>query len=655
MKIRSSILLVLLLLIPAVCRAQGLNDSTLMTIAGIKIEAGEFIRMYNKSYEPGKLPDPESYLQQYIVFRLKVADAISDGIDTTREFINELSGYRNQLAQNYLTDTKTREKLIQKMYDRSLLEINAYHILINCPEGAKPVDTLNAWNKAAAVKQRILRGESFEQVARSTSDDPSVRLNGGNLGYFTVFQMITPFEDAAYSLKKGSVSDPVRTPYGYHIIKVTDRKPSRGKILVAHIMKSAPPGITEKEEKEAEESINKIYEELLKGASFSELARKYSDHKQSAVNGGKLDWFGAGEIVTEFAEAAFSIRDTGQYTKPVRSSYGWHIIKLLDRKAPGSFEESRSYLESRINQSYLNSLSKRSFINTLKKEYKFRINPTVFNWFVSNTDTLIINGLSKYNRSSIPGGYLYSFADQRLSARDFAAYIEKRKSMIVTTDPAIFINRSIEAISNDQLIQYENSILEKKYPDFRYLINEFHDGILLFNISEKKIWSRAQEDSAGLIRYYDEHKDDFLTRKGIEASIYTLHLAGGDKKLASIYRKYSRRKEGDRLMIEKINGKNDSLLVITKKIWYEGDDPDLDKIQWIKGKQNIRMGNFPAIIIINRLIDPVPKPFSEVEAEMISGYQDYLEKEWIEQLRAKYTVKINDRIFNMVKKSLMDE
>jgi len=655
MKIRSSILLVLIMLIPAVCRTQGLNDSTLMTIAGRKIEAGEFIRMYNKSYEPGKLPDPDNYLQQYIVFRLKVADAISDGIDTTREFINELSGYRNQLAQNYLTDTKTREKLIQKMYDRSLVEINAYHILINCPEGAKPVDTLNAWNKAAAVKQRILTGESFEQVARSTSDDPSVRLNSGNLGYFTVFQMITPFEDAAYSLKKGSVSDPVRTPYGYHIIKVTDRRPSRGKILVAHIMKSAPPGITEKEEKEAEESINNIYKELLKGASFSELAGKFSDHKQSAVNGGKLDWFGAGEIVTEFAEAAFSIRDTGQYTKPVRSSYGWHIIKLLDRKAPGSFEESRSYLESRINQSSLNSLSKRSFISTLKKEYKFRINPAIFNWFVSNTDTLIINGLSKYNRSSIPGSYVYSFADQRLSARDFAAYIEKRKSMIVTTDPAIFINRSIEAISNDQIIQYENSILEKKYPDFRYLINEFHDGILLFNISEKRIWSRAQEDSTGLTRYYEEHKADFLTKKGIEARIYTLRLPDGDKKLASTYRKYSRKKEGDRLMIEKINGKNDSLLVITKKIWYEGDDPDLDKIQWIKGKQNIRIKNFPAIIVINRLIEPAPLPLNEVEGEMISGYQDFLEKEWIEQLRTKYTVKINDRIYNMVKKSLMNE
>jgi peptidyl-prolyl cis-trans isomerase SurA len=655
MKIRSFILSGLLLLIAAVCRTQGLNDSTLMTIAGRKIEAGEFIRMYNKSYEPEKPHDIDSYLQQYIIFRLKVADAISEGIDTAKGFINELNGYRNQLAQNYLTDTKTREKLIQKMFERSMLEINAWHILVSCPEGAKPKDTLYAWNKAADVKQRIMRGESFEQVARSTSDDPSVRQNGGNLGYFTVFQMITPFEDAAYGLKKGSVSDPVRTPYGYHIIKVVDRRPSKGKILVAHIMKAAPPGITEKEEKAAEESINIIYKELEKGASFSELAKKYSDHKQSADNGGKLDWFGAGEIITEFAEAAFAIPDTGKYTKPVRSSYGWHIIKLLDRKAPGSFEESRSYLESRINQSYLNSLSKKTFISSLKKEYKFLINPKVFNWFVNNTDTLIINGLSRYNKNSIPAGNLYTFADQRLSARDFAAYTEKRKSMIVTTDPAIFINRSIEAISNDQIIQYENSILEKKYPDFRYLINEFHDGILLFNISEEKIWSRAQNDSAGLIKYYEEHKKDFLTKRGIEAKLYTLRLPAGDKKLASAYRKYYRKKDGDRLMLEKFNGKNDSLLLINEKSWFEGDDPDIDKIKWIKGKQNIRIDNFPSIIIINKVNEPVPRPFSEVEGEMMNGYQSALEKEWIEQLREKYTVKINDHIYDLVKKNLMNE
>ena len=192
MKIRSSILLVIFFMTPAVCMTQVLNDSILMTVAGRKIEAGEFIRMFNKSNESDKLPDVDNYLQQYINFRLKVADAINKGIDTTKEFKNELNGYRNQLAQNYLTDTKTKEKLLQNSYERSLIDINAWHILINCPEGSKATDTLNAWNKAADVKQRILRGESFEQVARSTSDDPSVRLNGGNLGYFTVFQMITP-------------------------------------------------------------------------------------------------------------------------------------------------------------------------------------------------------------------------------------------------------------------------------------------------------------------------------------------------------------------------------------------------------------------------------------------------------------------------------
>lgn len=651
MKIRSSVLLVIFFTIPAVCKTQDLNDSILMTIAGRRIEAGEFIRMFNKSDESGKLPDVDTYLQQYINFRLKVADAISEGIDTTKEFINELNGYRSQLAQNYLTDTKTKEKLLQKTYERSLVEINAWHILVNCPEGSNATDTLNAWNKAADVKQRIMRGESFEHVARSTSDDPSVRLNGGNLGYFTVFQMITPFEDAAYNLKKGSVSDPVRTPYGYHIIKVADRRPSKGKVLVAHIMKSAPPGISAEEEKKAEESINKIYKELLDGASFSELAEIYSDHKQSAVNGGQLDWFGAGEIITEFAEAAFAIPDTGKYSRPVKSSYGWHIIKLLGRKAPASFEENRSYLESRINQSYLNSLSKKSLISALKKEYKFRINTTVFNWFVSNTDSLIINGLSRYNRKTIPSGNIYSFADQRLSSRDFAAYIDNRKSRIATNDPAIFINKSIEAISNDQIIQYENSILEKKYPDFRYLINEFHDGILLFNISEEKLWKRIQQDSAGLMKYYEAHKTEFLTKKGLETKTYTLRIPGGDKKLASAYRKFSRRKDTDRRMIEKFNKENDSVLVIHERLWFEGDNPLIDKINLNKGKLDTTIDNYPSIIIITKVVEPVPEPFIEVEGEMMAGYQDYLEKEWIEQLRAKYTVKISDHIFDMVKKS----
>ncbi|MCU0472165.1 MAG: peptidylprolyl isomerase [Bacteroidales bacterium] len=655
MKIRSSLLVLPAVLLPFFCGAQTLNDRTLVTVAGKDVPAGEFIRMFKKSAEPGKTEDMNSYLQQYIVFKLKVSDAIQEGYDTTRAFRTELNGYRNQLAQNYLTDNQTKEKLLQKTYQRSLTEINAWHILVSCPEGAKPEDTLIAWNKASGIRERIIQGESFEQVARGSSDDSSVKVNGGNLGYFTVFQMIMPFEDAAYNLKEGAISQPVRTPYGYHIIKVIDKRASRGKVLIAHIMKASPPGTDEKKAKEAEEAINSVYNELQAGGSFSELAKKYSDHKESAAAGGKLNWFGTGEIIPALSEAAFSITDTGKYSKPVHTVYAWHIIKLLDKKNPGSYEETKSYLESKLNQSYLNSLSRKSFVEKLKNEYKFRINQTAYNWFVNNTDTLIIRGKTKYNRSSLPSGYLYSFANQHLTTKEFASYIEKRGSMIVTDDPAYFINRSIDARISDQIITYENSLLENKYPDFRYLMNEFHDGILLFEISGKKVWNRIQEDSTGLRDYYENNKQDFLSKKGIDAKVYTLRSAKGEKKLSSYYKKYSQKPETDYLLKRKFNKENDSILVITEGKWFEGDNPEMDSIKWTKGFQTTKINNYPSIVVINNVIDAEPLPFEAVKGEMMNGYQDYLENEWVKQLKERYNVKIDQQVLAEVKMSLIND
>ena len=656
MRIGSSLLIsVLSFLYPAFCNAQELNDKILMNIAGKDVTAGEFIRMLRKSTEPGQKADVAVYLDQYINFKLKVADAVGEGIDTTRAFRNELTGYRNQLAQNYLTDPGTKEKLLQLTYQRSLEEVNGWHILINCPEGSEPEDTLLAWQKAAGIKERIVNGEPFEQVARASSDDPSVRINGGNLGYFSVFQMITPFEDAAYSLKKGAVSDPVRTPYGYHIIRVTDKRPSRGKVLVAHIMKVSPPAAGEKETKAAEESINDLYRRLQDGASFSKMAEQYSDDKESAVRGGKLNWFGAGEIISDFAEAAFAIRDTGSYTKPVRSPYGWHIIKLLEKKPHGSYEEMKSLLESKINQSYLNSLSKKTFVGQLKKEYNYRINMPAYNWFIRNTDTLVIQGLTKYKRSGMPAGNLYTFADQNLSNSDFASYIEKRGSRIITADPAYFIRESLESMISDQIIKYEDSLLEKKYPDFRYLVNEFHDGILLFDISEKKIWNKVQEDSTGLVKYYEDNKQKYPGKRAMEACIYTLRDENGEKKLYSAYRKYSRKPGTDQLMKNKFNTTGDSLLVINERTWIEGEDPELDKIKWTVGVIRSKIKNYPSLIVIKKVIEPSPLPLEEVRGEIMADYQEFLEKEWTGQLKEKYPVKIDNLILEEVKNSLKNE
>jgi peptidyl-prolyl cis-trans isomerase SurA len=655
MKIRSALLIITMFLLPVLCPAQDLNDKILLTVEGRKIQAGEFIRMYNKSQEPGNHLDIDSYLQQFIVFKLKVTDALKDGYDTTKAYKTELSGYRNQLAQNYLTDNQTKERLLQKAYQRSLTEINAWHILISLPQEATPEDTLKAFQKASGIRERILKGEPFESVARSSSDDPSVKVNGGNLGYFTVFQMIMPFEDAAYRLRKGAISEPVRTPYGYHIIKVADKRQSKGKIRVAHIMKASPPGTAETEAKKAEDEINNIYSQLRNGTSFSELAAKYSDHKESAKNGGELNWFGTGEMISDFSEAAFSLSDTGSYTKPLRTIYGWHIIKLLEKKAPGSFEETKSFLESRINQSYLNSISKKSFVDKLKKDYRFRVNQEAYDWFVRNTDTLVIQGLKKYDRITMPDGNLYSFLNQALTTNEFANYIERRGSMVVTKDSSVFISRSMETRASDQLIGYENSILENKYPEFRYLMNEFHDGILLFEISGKKVWNRISSDSTGLRNYYEKHKNEYLSKSAIEGKIYSVKTTDGVKTLASAFKKYSGKSDIDRRLIEKFNRKNDTVLSINSGIWVRGKNPEIDKLQWATGSQSFIMGGHPAIIVINRVIDPVPLKFEEVQGEMMTGYQDWLESEWVKQLKQVYSVRIDSLILDEVKKELNHE
>jgi peptidyl-prolyl cis-trans isomerase SurA len=655
MKFRSSFFIIMIFLYQVVCQAQDLNTKILMTIDGNKIQAGEFIRMYKKSAEPGKPLDIDSYLQQFIVFKLKVAEALSEGYDTASSFRNELNGYRNQLAQNYLTDNQTKEKLLQKAYQRSLIEINAWHILVAMPQEASPEDTLKAWQKALDIRERIAEGEPFESVARGSSDDKSVKINGGNLGYFSVFQMIMPFEDAAYSLKKGTVSMPVRTPYGYHIIKVTDKRPSKGRIKVAHIMKAAPPGIDENEAKKAEEQINRIYKMLQDGASFAVLAKEYSDHKESAAKGGELDWFGTGEIISDFSEAAFTLTDTGKYTKPVHTLYGWHIIKLLDKKKPGTFEESRSFLESKINQSYLNSLSKKSFVEKLKKAYNFRINQDSYNWFLGHTDTLIIQGLKTYDRTTLPDTNFYTFANQNITNNEFADYIEKRGLMVTTKDSSVFINRLLDTRVSDHLISYENSVLEKKYPEFRYLMNEFHDGMLLFEISDRKVWNKVSYDTSGLRQYYSEHKNEWLSRRGVEAKIYTLKSPDKENVLSATFKKFYQKPDFDDLLMKKFNGKNDTLLFIKEGLWFKGDNTEIDKIEWINGSYSSLQGDFPSMILIKKVIEPSPLKFEEVQDKVMTGYQEYLENEWIGQLNKKNSVKIDNLVLDEVKKKLKDE
>lgn len=650
MKYRLSI--ILMVIATGLLHAQGIQDSILLIAGGREVTAGEFMRMYRKIYNPSDTGDFNNYLEQFIVFKLKVADAISKGYDTTKAFRTELQGYRDQVAKNYLTDKNVKEEILKRSYEKTLKEINAWHILVSCPPNSSPEDTLAAFKKALEIRARIISGEPFEQVARSASDDPSAIYNGGNLGYITAFQMITPFEEAVYNMKKGELSNPVRTPYGYHIIKVADIRPSRGKIKVAHIMRSVPPNAPEQVAKAAEDTIKYIYKKLLEGASFSDLAMKYSDHKESAARGGELNWFGAGEIISEFAEAAFSLEKNGDFTPPVKTIYGWHIIKRLDKKDPPSYEEARSQLESKIDETWLNSLATRSMVNSLKQEYKFRLNTTALNWFLENTDTLIIRGLSKYDRGAIPSGTLYTFDGQKFSNVDFARYIESRASSNNTEEPANFVNKLAETCITDHILRYENSLLEKKYPEFRYLVNEFHDGILLFEISKEKIWDRAQNDTSGLKKYYEENKQRYPGKKSFTGMIYVCMEKAKAGKFYKAARKYVKKPDFEKKLQAMFNAGSDTIIKVYKGVFQEGDSLLPENLKWEEGLHETEIKGFPSVIVITKINPASPLPLNEVMGEISSEYQNFLESEWIKQLKEKYPVRINRTILEQVKNEL---
>jgi peptidyl-prolyl cis-trans isomerase SurA len=655
MKIRQVLTIFIIFLNQGSSFTQTLNDKVLLTVGNQKVTSGEFIRMYKKSFDTTEARSIDDYLKQYIDFKLKVEDAISAGIDTTRAFRTELQGYRDQLAQNYLTDNDAREKLLQKAYQRYLIELNGWHILVNCPLESKPEDTLKAWKKARDIRERIIQGEPFEQVARSSSDDPSVKINGGNLGFFTAFQMIMPFEDAAYNLKIGEISQPVRSPYGYHIITVKGKRPSQGKIKVAHIMKALSPGASDEEQKNAEDVIRDVYKQLQAGASFSDLAKKYSDHKESSPNGGELNWFSAGEIITDFAEPALALKKNGDYTSPVRTYFGWHIIKRLDKKEPGSYIETKPYLESKLNTSYLNSIGKQSLIEKLKKEYRLNVNTVAFNWFITHTDTMIIMGKARYNRAEMPSGNIYTFANQQFTTREFASFLEKRGQMISTRDSSVFITESLNTRITDHILSYEDANLEKKYPEFKYLVNEFHDGILLFEISGRKVWNKAQDDSSGIKNYYERNKQKFLTKEKIAGTIYTLRKSDGMKSLEKAFKTYSKDPNKEKKLVERFIKKRDSLLTVKKGIWEKGENKYIDSLDWKKNEQKAIIDGFPSIIIVNKIIEGVPLPLREVRGEVIAGFQQELETDWIKQLKNKFAVKIDNGVLEDIRQRIKNE
>jgi len=625
------------------------NDPVIMTIDGNPITKSEFLQIYlknndNPKYDKASL---DEYMELFKRFKLKVAEAEALGYDTIPSLKKELAGYQKTLARPYLIDSTKNEALVREAYDRTLEEIHAAHILIRMESNASPEDTLKAYKRLLELKKRIENGESFEAVAKSKtgSEDPTVQKNGGDLGYFTAFQMVYQFEDAAYSTPVGQVSNPFRTRFGYHILKVIDRRPARGTMEAAHLMIAARSDASADEIKNAEAKINELYQMLEDGASFEELVGKYSDDPSSNGKGGILPQFGTGtttRMVPEFTEAAFALKEDGEYSKPVQTDYGFHIIKRISWKDVDSFDELKRGIEKKVAKDARSVKTQASFVSKLKKEYNFKSKSKKgLKWFYQNMDSTYLLGkfkASDYTKNKV----MFKMDKQKFRGDGFAEYLENNYRAARKEDIKMMVDKQYKAWEEQAILDYEESKLAGKYPAYKALITEYHDGILLYEVMSDKVWNKAMKDTTGLKAFYENNKGNYQWGPRVNAEVYecnTMLVAQQTKKLV----------ESDSLKSTQIvEAVNESSTLNTK---FRKGKFDLEKTAFIeaaksplkKGVNDIYEydGKFYVVKVLEE-IPAGPKEFDEAKGAITSDYQNYLEKEWMKEIEAKHKIVVNE-------------
>ncbi|HDR68383.1 MAG TPA: hypothetical protein ENN61_04960 [Bacteroidaceae bacterium] len=628
------------------------DEKILVKLGDESVTLSEFERIYNKNNHENSLnrQTPEEYLELFINFKLKVLEAESLGMDTTQKFINELSTYVKQLAKPYLTDNSIRDEAVREAYERSKEDIHASHILLKLDPKATPEDTLLTYRKAMEIRQRIIDGEPFEKVARATSEDASAKRNGGNLNYFTVFSMIYPFETAAYNTPTGEVSMPVRTSFGYHIIRVHDRRPARGQIKVAHIFVRLPEEMGEEEKTESWKKINMVYDSLKAGADFAKMAERYSEDPASARTGGEMPWFGTGRMIPEFENACFEIENIGDFTKPVKTYYGWHIIKLIDRKPIGTFEEMKPDLLEKTNRGDRAEHKSKLFIEKLKKDYNYKLNEETLAYVTGQLDSAVFEGTweipETYNRN-LP---LFSIGKKKITAGDFAEYITHQQTRKKAYPFQVYADELLRSYSESVILQYEEDQLPEKYPEFRYIVDEYHDGILLFDIMDDKVWSKAVKDTTGLKKFHQAHKTDYMWGQRADAVMIQCDSTVDIEKVRKNYKKIMKgRLDEDRL--NKKFCKNDTLPCITVKKYLleQGENEHIDKMNMTTGiGENFKDGEKTAFVVVREIRPPEPKMLNDARGQITSDYQNYLEQQWIKELKEKYPVEVNKALLSKI-------
>lgn len=693
--------LIVLSLVAAFTGANA-QEQVVMTINGKPIKKSEFEAVYRKN-NGREVSNTNKSVKEYVdlfsLFKSKVFEAEALGLDTLSTFRNELAGYRRQLAAPYLTDKNTNENLLTEAYERLKTEVRASHILVRVEENALPKDTLEAWTRISIIRNavngkmptaaeianydKLLKNSSaiakklkekdsiaykarinaiknladyyksaadkFQDVASKLSDEPGAADTKGDLNYFSALDMVYPFETAAYQTPVGEVSPIVRTRFGYHILKVYDKRAARGEMTASHIMVKFAKNATDADKANAKTKVDEIYAKLKAGQSFEELARQFSDDKQSADRGGMLQPFKSGRWPKAFEDAAFALSKNGDVSEPVQSPYGWHIIKRNDVKSMPAFNDMKAELKNKVARDSRSQMGRVALIEKVKKEAGFKENLKNRDELLKVIDSSFTKATWKAESASKLGNKeVFVLAGKVYGQNDFAKYLESQMSFRPGENNfADLVKNIYKSWVNESVINYEDSQLENKYTDFANLYREYRDGILLFDLTDQKVWSKAVKDTAGLRAYYEKNKTKYMWDERAEVTTYKCL----NDKVVKDLRKLLKAGKTEKEIVDQLN-KSSQLNVSVDNITYlKGESKALDA-NWAVGVLPDQIDDRDKsikVMVINKILPKTPKTLGECRGNVTADYQTFLDEDWLAYLKKKYQVKVDEAVLNTIK------
>lgn len=606
---------------------------------------------HSKDHDRYSQKSLDDYKELYINYRLKVIEAESRKLDSTPAFEAELRGYEKQLAKPYLTDDSFSEKLALEAYNRSKTAVRASHILIKVDETASAEDTLYAYKRINAIRDTILKGAKFADVARLLSQDPSAQRptgqpgSGGDLGYFSALRMVYEFENVAYSTPVNEVSEPFRTNFGYHILKVTDKKSFDYKAQVSHIMIKAPNKLDHTDSIKKKEEIDYVYELLKNDGNWNEICLKYSNDNNTKNNGGQLPEFTIGGSlgVPNFELTAYSLKEPGEISQPIKTSFGWHIIKLDKKVSFQPFEDVKKDYLDKIKRDARSQKDQDALVKKLKTEYKFKESKNLNSYLKGIEDEKILshNWSIKDHQENLDTD-LFSINKKSYTLYDFSKYLESNQKQIKKGSKDYMITKGYESFVNKSIIEHKENELKETNFGYSMLIKEFHDGILIYDLMKAEVWDKANSDTVGLKAYYEAHKEEYVKEDYIACWVFkTKDLS----LLPKIKKDLSLNYTSDSVLNKYNTNKNKVAVSFEEKDVVLNSSPLADALDW----------NLDSQIEIHEILgeDLVVKKLSihkheyytlkEIRGKVVAGYQKQLEEEFLKELKEKYSVTINEK------------